>query len=118
MEMTYREPQTPLFPPSYVNLVNEKDHWKTGESEHNTDCDVTVGITNSYAPKMCIYPPMFYASPTIRCYAGIVKKQARTTVKMADHGNKCYVPGCAGDVKCRDGLVSLFRKARKANNAF
>ncbi len=44
MEMTYREPQTPLFPPSYVNLVNKKDHWKIGELEHNTDCDVTVGI--------------------------------------------------------------------------
>ncbi len=39
-------------------------------------------------------------------------------MKMADHGNKCYVPGCAGDVNCRDGLVSVFRKARKANNAF
>ncbi len=26
MEMTYREPQTPLFPPSYVNFVNKKDH--------------------------------------------------------------------------------------------
>ncbi len=62
MEMTYREPQTALFPPSYVNLVNKKDHWKIGESEHNTDCDVTVGITNSYAPNICIYPPMFYAS--------------------------------------------------------
>ncbi len=36
---------------------------------------------------------------------------------MADHGNKCYVPGYAGDVKCRDGLMSVFRKARKANNA-
>ncbi len=60
MEMTYREPQTPLFP-SYVNLVNKKDQWKIGESEHNSDCDVTVGITNSYAPNICIYPPMFYA---------------------------------------------------------
>ncbi len=59
MEMTYREPQTPLFPPPYVNLVNKKDHWKIGESEHNTDCDVTVGITNSYALNICIYPPMF-----------------------------------------------------------
>ncbi len=39
-------------------------------------------------------------------------------MKMADHGNRCYVPGCAGDVKCRDGLVSVFRKACKANNAF
>ncbi len=39
-------------------------------------------------------------------------------MKMADHGNKCYVASCAGDVKCRDGLVSVFRKARKANNAF
>ncbi len=38
-------------------------------------------------------------------------------MKMADHGNKFYVPGCAGDVKCRDGLVSVFRKARKANSA-
>ncbi len=38
-------------------------------------------------------------------------------MKMADHGNKCYLPGCAGDVKRRDGLVSVFRKARKANNA-
>ncbi len=54
MEMTYSEPQTPLFPPSYVNLVNAKDHWKIGESEHNTDCDVTVGTTNSYAPNICI----------------------------------------------------------------
>ncbi len=36
MEMTYSEPQTPLFPPSYVNLVNKKDHWKIGELEHNT----------------------------------------------------------------------------------
>ncbi len=51
--------------------------------------------------------------------AGVVNKQARTTAKMVDHGNKCNVPGCAaGDVKCRDRLVSLFRKARKANNAF
>ncbi len=58
MEMTYSEPQTPLFPP-YVNLVNAEDHWKIGESEHNTDCDVTVGITNMYAPNICIYPPMF-----------------------------------------------------------
>ncbi len=55
--MTYSEPQT-SFPPSYVNLVNKKDHW-IGESEHNTDCDVTVRITNSYAPNICIYPPMF-----------------------------------------------------------
>ncbi len=39
MEMTYSEPQKTLFPP-YVNLVNKKDHWKIGESEHNTDCDV------------------------------------------------------------------------------
>ncbi len=39
-------------------------------------------------------------------------------MKMADHGNKCYVPDCAGDVKCRDGLVSVFRKAQKANDAF
>ncbi len=36
---------------------------------------------------------------------------------MADHGNKCNVPGCAGDVKCRDGLVSVYRKPRKANKA-
>ncbi len=55
---------------------------------------------------------------TIRNSAGIVKKQARITAKTADHGTICYVPGCAGDVKCRDGLVSVFRKARKANNAF
>ncbi len=127
MEMTYSEPQTPLFPPSYVNLVNKKDHWanrriKIGESEHNTDCDETVGITNSYAPNICITYTrpcsMPDASRIIRSSAGNVKKQARTTEKMADHGNKCYVPGCAGDVKCRDGLVSVFRKARKANNAF
>ncbi len=60
MEMTYSEPQTPLCPPPYVNLVNKKNaNWKIGELEHNTDCDVTVGITNSYAPNICIYPPMF-----------------------------------------------------------
>ncbi len=58
MEMTYSEPQTPLFPPSHVNLMNAKGHWKIGESEHNTDCDVTVGFTNIYAPNMCIYTPM------------------------------------------------------------
>ncbi len=46
MEIKYSEPQT-LFPPSYVNLVHAKDHWKIGESEHNTNCDVTVGITIS-----------------------------------------------------------------------
>ncbi len=28
-------------------------------------------------------------------------------MKMADHGNKCYVPGCAGDVKCRNGFVCI-----------
>ncbi len=28
-------------------------------------------------------------------------------MKMADHGNICYVLGCAGDVKCKDGLVSV-----------
>ncbi len=61
MEMTYRGPQTPLFPPSYVNLVNVKDHWKISESEHNTDCDITVRITNSYAHNICIYPLMFYS---------------------------------------------------------
>ncbi len=39
-------------------------------------------------------------------------------MKMSDDGNKCNVPGCAGDVMYRDGLVSVFRKAQKANNAF
>ncbi len=58
MKMTYSEPQTLLFPP-YVNLVNKKDHWKVVELEHNTDCEVTVGITNSYALNICIHPPMF-----------------------------------------------------------
>ncbi len=57
--MTYREPQTPLFPP-YVNLVNAKDHRKIGESEHNTDCDVTIGIT-------IVTPPTFaYNRPCSR----------------------------------------------------
>ncbi len=98
MEMTYHQPQTPLFPPPYVKLVNAKDHWKIGESERNTSCDVTVGIANMYCPNIYIYTPMFYASRQpnlhsriIRSSAGIVKKQARTTAKMADHGNKCYV---------------------------
>ncbi len=76
MEMTYREPQTPLFPPSYVNLVNAKDHWKIGQSEHNTDCDVTVGITNSYAPNICIYPPMFYASHQPNLHSRIIRNSA------------------------------------------
>ncbi len=44
--MTFSEPQTPLFPP-YVNLMIKNDHWKTGESEHNADCDATVGIIKS-----------------------------------------------------------------------
>ncbi len=59
MEMTYSEPQTPLFPPPYVNLVQVKDHWKIGEPEHNTNCDVTVKITKSYTPNICKNPPMF-----------------------------------------------------------
>ncbi len=44
---------------SLFNLMNLKDHWKIGKSEHNTDCDVTVGITNSYTPNICKYLPMF-----------------------------------------------------------
>ncbi len=44
--------------------MNKKDHWKIGELEHNTDCDETVGITNSYAPNKCIYQPKFFASLT------------------------------------------------------
>ncbi len=111
IETTYLEPQTPLFPPSYVNLVNPKDHWKIGKSEHNTNCDITVGITISYAPNICITYNSSCSMPdtsrSIKSSAGIVKKQARTTAKMADLGYKCYVPGCAGDVKCRDGLVSV-----------
>ncbi len=101
--------------------VFKKGHWEIDESEHNTDCEVTVVITNSYAPNICIYPLMFYrpaASRIIRSSAGIVKKQARTTAKIANHGNKCNVPGCAGDVKCRCGLVSVLRKAQIANNSF
>ncbi len=54
---------------------------------------------------------------TFRSSGGVVNKQARTTAKMADYGNKFNVPGCATDVKCSDGLVSLFRKVQKANNA-
>ncbi len=34
MEMTYSEPQTPLFPPSYVNLVNKKDHCRALQCDH------------------------------------------------------------------------------------
>ncbi len=44
MEMIYPEPQTPLFPPPYVNPVRVQDHWKRGESQQNTNRDVTVGI--------------------------------------------------------------------------
>ncbi len=93
----------------------KKDHRKTGESEHNTNCDATVGITT---PHHSINRPCSRQAPAepIRSSAGVVNKQARTTAKIADHGNKCNVPGCAGDVKCRDGLVSLFRKVQKANN--
>ncbi len=58
MEMTYNEPQIPLFPP-YVNLMIAKDYWKIGVLEHNTECYVTVGITNSYAPNICINLPLF-----------------------------------------------------------
>ncbi len=59
MEMTHREPQTPLFPPSYVNLVNAKDHWKIGESEHNT---VTL-----QSRSLIVTPPTFaYTRPCFR----------------------------------------------------
>ncbi len=61
MENTYCEPQTPLFPPSYVNLVNKKD--PIAESEHNTDCDVTLGITNSYAPIILHIPAHVLGQP-------------------------------------------------------
>jgi len=56
MEMTYSESQTPLFPPSYINLICLKDLRRTGKSQHNTDCYVTVGV---YAPNICICQPMF-----------------------------------------------------------
>ncbi len=59
MEMTYHELQTPVFSPTHINLVNVKDDWKIGETEHNTDWDITVEITNVYAPNISIYPPMF-----------------------------------------------------------
>ncbi len=39
MEMTYSEPQTPLFPPSYVNLVQ-----KTTEKEANPNIAPTVTL--------------------------------------------------------------------------
>ncbi len=55
MEMTYSEPQTPLFP-SYVNLVQAKDHWKIGESEHNTDCDVIVTPPTFAYTRPCSMP--------------------------------------------------------------
>ncbi len=58
----------------------------------------------------CSWPA---ASQTIRSSASIVKKQARTTAQMADRVNKCYVPGCAGDVKCRVWLVSAFRHGKQ-----
>ncbi len=105
MEMTYSEPQTPLFPPSYVNLMNKKDHWKI--SEHNTDCDVTVGITNSYAPNICIYPPVFYASRQPN-HQKLFRYCEETSEDNSENGRSW----------CRDGLVSVFRKAQKANNAF
>ncbi len=56
MEITYHMSQTSFFPPSYVNHMNAKDHWKIGESEHNIDCDITAGITNMY---ISICPAMF-----------------------------------------------------------
>jgi len=55
MDMTYSESQTPLFSPSYLNLVFEKHPWKIStESPQNTDCDATVEIINLYASKMCM----------------------------------------------------------------
>ncbi len=56
MEMTYRDPQTPLFPPSYENIVHTKDPLKKGEShsQHITNWDITVWIINVYIPNNCI----------------------------------------------------------------
>jgi len=82
MEMTYREPQTPLF----------------------RECPCSRPAT-SHQPNL--------HSRIIRGSAGIVKKQARTTAKMADHRNKCNVPGCAGDVMWRDGLCLYSERQRK-----
>lgn len=42
MRMTYYKPQIQLFSPSYVNLLHAKNSWKTGQSKHNTDCDIRV----------------------------------------------------------------------------
>ncbi len=36
MEMTSREPQTPLFPPPYVNLVNKKKTTAKKANQHIT----------------------------------------------------------------------------------
>ncbi len=60
---------------------------------------------------------MFSVSRTIRSSAGIVKKQARTTAKMADHGNKCYVPGCAGDVKYSERHGKQIKLSNKITRA-
>ncbi len=91
MDMTYSEFQTPLFSPSYLNLVFENHPWKTGESPHNTDCDATVG---DHASKDLHIPPLNDKHCTAES-----SEEARIREKMADHGNKCYVPGCPGDVR-------------------
>ncbi len=113
-ENDIREPQTPMFPP-YVNLVNAKDHWKIGESEHNTDCDVTVGITNSYAPTFASTRPCSRPAASRTCTAESSEVlQVLWRNKWGQQRKwqimEINVPGCAGDVKCRDGLVSVFKK--------
>ena len=79
MDMTYSEFQTPLFSPSYLNLVFKKHPWKTGESPHNTDCDATVG---DHASKDLHIP----ALNDKHCTAESSSEQARIREKMADHG--------------------------------
>ncbi len=54
------------------------------------------------------------ANRTIRSSAGIVKKQAKSTAKMADHGNKCYVPGCAGGCEVQGWVGVCIQKGTES----
>jgi len=86
MKLTYREPQTLLFPPLNVNLMFANEHWKT--------VTLQLGSFIIFTPKICICSRpgsiiMYLHSRIIRSSGGFVKEQTRTIVKMADHGCKC-----------------------------
>ncbi len=68
------------------------------ESEHNTDCDVTLGITNSYAPIILHIPAHVLGQPPAEPSEVLIKKReplgtwlASCTVAVASYSTSTTV---------------------------